>query len=185
MALRISRASAPEPVRTWTLPSGVQVFLDDNLANPVFRWPDPLMEEVCPTKVTTSWWWWKTFSTEVQRIRKPWSKSFHITHFYDFSDDPNHFSFTFTRSLTAHLVGRLPNGCIFESTEGKGGSPMEMQLKKGAVIPGMDLALQDWDQLRSLVSNFFDLHMKCMCMTLLFGQYMAMRSRETWWIAEM
>ena len=52
-------------------------------------------------------------------------------------------SFTFIRSVIAHLVGRLPNGCIFESTEGKGGSPMEMQLQKGAVIPGMDLALQE------------------------------------------
>eukprot|EP00434_Breviolum_minutum_P034767 symbB.v1.2.030778.t1/scaffold3506.1/size55141/1 len=38
------------------------------------------------------------------------------------------------RSVTAHLVGRLPNGCIFESTEGKGGSPMEMQLQKGAEL---------------------------------------------------
>ena len=45
--------------------------------------------------------------------------------------------------MTAHLVGRLPNGCIFESTEGKGGDPMAMVLSKGAVIPGMDLAMQD------------------------------------------
>ena len=48
-----------------------------------------------------------------------------------------------SRSVTAHLVGRLPNGCIFESTEGKGGEPMAMVLSKGAVIPGMDLAMQD------------------------------------------
>lgn len=99
----------------------------------------------CPTKVTTAWWWWKTFSTEVQcKISaghmRIWSKSFHIF-------PHRSTSFTFIRSVTAHLVGRLPNGCIFESTEGKGGSPMEMQLQKGAVIPGMDLALQEisWD----------------------------------------
>jgi len=85
MALRISRASAPVPVRTWTLPTGVQVSL----------------------------------------LR---------------DGDGKHFP---QRSVIAHLVGRLPNGCIFESTEGKGGSPMEMQLQKGAVIPGMDLALQE------------------------------------------
>eukprot|EP00435_Cladocopium_sp_Y103_P074988 s114_g52.t2 len=85
MALRVSRASAPEPVRAWTLPSGVHVSL----------------------------------------LR---------------DGDGKHFP---QRSVTAHLVGRLPNGCIFESTEGKGGDPMAMQLKKGAVIPGMDLAMQE------------------------------------------
>lgn len=83
MALRVSRASAPEPVRAWTLPSGVHVSL----------------------------------------LR---------------DGDGKHIA---QRSVTAHLVGRLPNGCIFESTEGKGGDPMAMQ--KGSVIPGMDLAMQE------------------------------------------
>lgn len=100
------------------------------------------------------------FCTGHMRI---WSKSFHIF-------PHRSASFTFIRSVTAHLVGRLPNGCIFESTEGKGGSPMEMQLQKGAVIPGMDLALQEisWD-LRSLVLIFFDLHTNSMWLPLHWG----------------
>ncbi|CAJ1456316.1 unnamed protein product, partial [Effrenium voratum] len=41
------------------------------------------------------------------------------------------------------------NGCVFESTAGKGQGPMRMeltlrpQMKKNAIIPGMELALQE------------------------------------------
>ncbi|CAJ1395619.1 unnamed protein product [Effrenium voratum] len=47
-------------------------------------------------------------------------------------------------SCSCHLVGRLAsNGCVFESTAGKGQGPMRMELKKNAIIPGMELALQE------------------------------------------
>ena len=41
------------------------------------------------------------------------------------------------------MVGRLPSGCVFESTEGKGQAPMTMLLGKKAIIPGMELGLKE------------------------------------------
>ncbi|CAE7567655.1 FPR1 [Symbiodinium sp. CCMP2456] len=45
--------------------------------------------------------------------------------------------------VVAHVVGRLPSGCVFESTEGKGQAPMTMLLGKKAIIPGMELGLRE------------------------------------------
>lgn len=45
--------------------------------------------------------------------------------------------------VVAHVVGRLPSGCVFESTEGKGQPPMTMLLGKKAMIPGMELGLKE------------------------------------------
>ncbi|CAE7424094.1 FPR1 [Symbiodinium sp. CCMP2592] len=45
--------------------------------------------------------------------------------------------------VVAHVVGRLPSGCVFESTEGKGQAPMTMLLGKKAIIPGMELGLKE------------------------------------------
>ncbi|OLP81912.1 FK506-binding protein 1 [Symbiodinium microadriaticum] len=45
--------------------------------------------------------------------------------------------------VVAHVVGRLPSGCVFESTEGKGQPPMTMLLGKKAIIPGMELGLKE------------------------------------------
>ncbi|CAE7657104.1 FPR1 [Symbiodinium pilosum] len=53
--------------------------------------------------------------------------------------DERHFP---QKSVAAHVVGRLPSGCVFESTEGKGQPPMTMLLGKNAIIPGMELGLK-------------------------------------------
>mmetsp|Transcript_35076 Transcript_35076/g.80776 ORF Transcript_35076/g.80776 Transcript_35076/m.80776 type:complete len:564 (-) Transcript_35076:26-1717(-) len=53
--------------------------------------------------------------------------------------DDKHFPDEF---VVAHLVGRLPNGCVFESTEGKGQPAMTLRLGKSAILPGMEMGLR-------------------------------------------
>lgn len=45
--------------------------------------------------------------------------------------------------VKVHLVGRLSNGCIFESTRGKGQPHLHLQLGKRAIVPGMELGLRE------------------------------------------
>lgn len=47
-----------------------------------------------------------------------------------------------TKFLEIDYVGRLPNGCVFDCSAGKGQPPMRVELGTGGVIPGMELGLR-------------------------------------------
>ncbi|CAK0869899.1 unnamed protein product [Prorocentrum cordatum] len=46
------------------------------------------------------------------------------------------------KSLEIDYVGRLPSGCSFDCSAGKGQPPMKVELGTGGAIPGMELGLR-------------------------------------------
>eukprot|EP00930_Biecheleria_cincta_P003399 TRINITY_DN104331_c0_g1_i1.p1 TRINITY_DN104331_c0_g1~~TRINITY_DN104331_c0_g1_i1.p1 ORF type:complete len:609 (+),score=80.29 TRINITY_DN104331_c0_g1_i1:47-1873(+) len=60
--------------------------------------------------------------------------------------------------VLAHVVGRLPSGCVFESSQGKGQAAMQLLLGRNAIVPGMELGLKQLS-LGSVADIFIPAHL--------------------------